>query len=276
MSSQLVTRSRSFTVTSSTDAGASNISADGSHFDVEFATPIDIPRDSINARLLVDAATIWWTTPNIREGIVDTLTVFGPSTLDALQSWTVVIPPGLYSVSAINAYVQADLETQGAKIDPSPIITITGNSNTTRVDLTFGYTGSFANFTDPRNIGSVIGFTADTTPTVSDDQVVSGNQQVSISPLEFYVITASLVDNGIGFGDSLRQIIATVPVDVPVGHQILFRPPRTSPMTCRNMVGRQVRTASFNLLTDRLQPAATGGEVWSLSFTVLWEEHLRV
>lgn len=77
--SVLVPQEISMLVSSDSDQGAINKSADGSYFEIQLQDGLKIPAEALNVSIAVEEATVWWTIPNIRTGINDTVYITGPS-----------------------------------------------------------------------------------------------------------------------------------------------------------------------------------------------------
>ena len=122
------------------------VTSDGSVFQVRFGDNLRIPKNAQEVTLRVESATIWWTVPNILQGVNDTLYIAGPSVNDVVTNYIVVIPSGLYDLSGLEQAVHRALENQGAKIDPSPIISLTPDDSTQRVEVRLNYASVGVNF----------------------------------------------------------------------------------------------------------------------------------
>ena len=60
----------SLIVSSDPQAGAINVSRDGSQFEIQLdGEGISIPKDAININVSVEESTVWWVIPNIIEGV---------------------------------------------------------------------------------------------------------------------------------------------------------------------------------------------------------------
>ena len=95
----------SLLVTSDPAQGATNVSADGSSFEIQLDTPLSVPRDALSTHVAVEEATIWWSVPNVITDENDTFYIFGDD--DTLpvpvpQLFTVVIAQGLYDLVGLN------------------------------------------------------------------------------------------------------------------------------------------------------------------------------
>ena len=145
----------SLIVSSDPDAGAINVSQDGSQFEIQLdGEGIKIPKDAINVNVSVEESTVWWVIPNIIEGVNDTFYVFGDDdTLPAPvpKLFTVVIPQGLYDLAGLNQALQAGLEALGARTigaggEPLSLISLIADDATQKVRIRFNYTNSYVDF----------------------------------------------------------------------------------------------------------------------------------
>ena len=147
MSSFVVPEEISMIVSSDPNSGATNISSDGSYFEVQLQDGLKIPKDALNVNIAVEEATVWWVVPNIITGQNDKLYITGPDTSDVVQNYVITIPQGLYDLAGLNQAVLRELENAGAKIDPDPLITLTPDEPTQKVEIRFNYPTVEVNFT---------------------------------------------------------------------------------------------------------------------------------
>jgi len=111
----------SFIVSSDPDAGASNISSDGSQFEVQLDDGLQIPRDALNVNVRVEEATIWWVIPNIITGQNDKVYITGESSA-TLTSYTALGFDPLNTFSVLNGVVDI-LKATGANL-PTTVFNI--------------------------------------------------------------------------------------------------------------------------------------------------------
>ena len=125
----------SMIVSSDPADGAINRSSDGSYFEIQLQDGLQIPKEALNVNLSVEESTVWWVVPNVITGQNDRMYIHGPDTTDVEQDYVVVIPQGLYDLSGINQAILRELENQGAKIDPNPLISFSPDEPTQKVEM---------------------------------------------------------------------------------------------------------------------------------------------
>ena len=159
----------SLIVSSDPQAGAINISSDGSQFEIQLDDEgITIPRDAINVNVSVEESTVWWSIPNIIEGVNDKFYVFGDDdTLPAPipQLFTVVIPQGLYDLAGLNQTLSSGLEALGARTQTAggetlSLISLTADDATQKVRIRFNYTNSYVDFAPNDTMRDILGYDA--------------------------------------------------------------------------------------------------------------------
>lgn len=156
--------------------GATNISPDGSYFEVQLQDGLRIPKDALNVNISVEEATIWWSVPNIITGENDKLYITGPDTLDVIQNYVLTIPQGLYDLAGINEAMARELEAAGAKIDPEPLITLSPDEATQRVQMRFNYgLGVSIDFSQPDTPRIILGFDAQVYTPVPINPILAPN-----------------------------------------------------------------------------------------------------
>ena len=159
----------SLIVSSDPDAGAINVSSDGSQFEIQLdGEGIRIPKDAINVNVSVEESTVWWVIPNIITGENDTFYIYGDNdaTPAVPQLFTVVIPQGLYDLAGLNQAVQAELESLGARTvgaggEPLSLISLTADDATQKVRIRFNYTNVYVDFQPNNTPRQILGYNAE-------------------------------------------------------------------------------------------------------------------
>ena len=100
----LIQKHTSWAFSSAAGNGATSISPDGSSFEVTLQTPLAIPLGALGAELACYSASVWNTSPNISPAFGNNVWRYTTSTTPA-GTYTVSVPEGLYSLTALNAYL---------------------------------------------------------------------------------------------------------------------------------------------------------------------------
>jgi hypothetical protein len=254
----------SFIVSSDPSQGASNRSASGSYFEVQLQDGISIPQDALNVNLSVQEATVWWTVSNINTGENDTLVITGPDTSDNVQTFTVVIPQGLYDLGGLNQAIMRELENQDAKIDPSPLVTLTGDEPTSKVEVRLNYdtvTLDLTGATTPRDIlgfnSQVIGPFAGAPETVLGDNIASFNQ------INYFLLHSDLTTSGIRLNNAYNQTVSQILIDVSPGSQIVSKPFNPAKIGVQELAGVKKNLIRVWLTDDKNRRINTNGEYFT-------------
>ena len=165
----------SMIVSSDPNNGASNVSSDGSYFEVQLQDGLKVPIDALNVNVSVEEATVWWSVPNIITGQNDKVYITGPDTLDVVQNYVLTIPQGLYDLAGINEAIARELEADGAKIDPEPLISLSPDEATQKVQLRFNYATVSIDFTQNNTPREILGFDNQVYTPVPDNPLLAPN-----------------------------------------------------------------------------------------------------
>jgi len=259
----------SMIVSSDPNAGAVNRSSDGSYFEIQLQDGLQLPAEALNVNIAVEEATIWWVVPNIITGENDTMYITGPDTLDVVQNYVVVIPQGLYDLSGINQAILRDLENQGAKIDPDPLITLTPDEPTQKVELRFDYATVSIDFTQantPRNIlgfnSAVLGPYAGAPINVLADNIAQFNQ------VNYFLLHSDLTNKGIRFNNNYNQTVSQVLIDVSPGSQIVSRPFNPAKISAPELAGAKRTNLRIWLTDDQDRRVNTNGEYFTARIVI--------
>ena len=259
----------SMIVSSDPNAGAINRSADGSYFEIQLQDGLQIPKEALNINISVEESTVWWVIPNIITGQNDKMYITGPDTSDVVQNYVLTIPQGLYDLSGLNQAILRELELQGAKIDPEPLITLSPDEATQKVEVRFNYDTVSINFipTDtPRIIigfdGTVYGPYAGAPFTVLAPGLAQFNQVNS------FLIHSDLTSRGIRFNNAYNQTISNVIIDVSPGSQIVSRPFNPAKINSPELAGAKRSNIRMWLTDDSNRRVNTNGEYWTARLVI--------
>ena len=269
----LIPEEISLLVSSDPDAGAINISSDGSSFEIQLDDAIKIPRDALNVNVSVEEATVWWVVPNIITGVNDTFYVFGDIQGGGTQLFTVVIEQGLYDLAGLNNSLQSGLETLGAKtldgINPLPLVSLTADDATQKVIIRYNYTNVYIDFTQSDTPRILLGFESlqygpfagapinDLAPNVAQ-----------LNTVNYFLIASDLVQKGIRFNNRYNQIVSQVLINVAPGSQIVSTPFNPAKISAQELAGANRSVLRFRLTDDALRPVNTNGESWTARIVI--------
>ena len=257
----------SMIVSSDPTNGASNISPDGSYFEVQLQDGLSVPKDALNVNISVEEATIWWSVPNVITGENDKLYITGPDTLDVLQNFVLTIPQGLYDLTGINEAMARELEAAGAKIDPEPLITFSPDEATQRVQMRFNYGTVSIDFTQTDTPRVILGFDAQVYSPVPTNPILAPNV-AAFNRINFFLIHSDMTNKGIRFNNNYNQTIGQVLIDVAPGSQIVSRPFNPAKINAPELAGTTRTNLRFWLTDDEDRRVNTNNEYWSARIVI--------
>jgi hypothetical protein len=254
----------SLLASSDPEAGAINRSADGSQFEIQLEDALRIPQKAVNITLDVEEATVWWSVPNIITGENDKMYITAPDTLDVLTPYTITIPQGLYDLTALNQAILRELENAGAKINPTPVIGLSPDDATQKVELRFNYVGIQVDFTQPDTPRVILGFNSQVIgPNVVAPQTYLADNTAAFNQVNYFLIHSDLTNKGIRFNNSYSQTVSQVLIDVPPGSQIVSKPFNPAKINSPELKGASRTNIRFWLTDDRNRPVNTNNEFFT-------------
>jgi hypothetical protein len=259
----------SMIVSSDPNNGATNISSDGSYFEVQLQDGLKIPKDALNVNISVEEATIWWSVPNIITGQNDKIYITGPDTFDAVQNYVLTIPQGLYDLAGINEAIARELESAGAKIDPEPLITLSPDEATQKVQLRFNYATVSIDFTQSDTPRVILGFDSAVYTPVPDNPLLAPNV-AAFNQVNYFLIHSDLTNKGIRFNNNYNQTIGQVLIDVAPGSQIVSKPYNPARINAPELAGATRTNLRFWLTDDEDRRVNTNNEYWSARIVIHW------
>ena len=207
------------------------------------------------------------------DNLVNGVTSFSRYRSGVAQSFVVTIPVGLYDLDGINNTIQRELEVQGAKTDPSPLISFSADDATQKVQMRLNYTDVSVDFTQAGTPRTILGFDAlvyGPSPLAPID--ILAPNTAGFNTVNYFLIQSDLVQRGIRFNNVFNQTIAQVLINVLPGSQIVSTPFNPAKTNAQELAGTKRSNLRFRLTDDRGLPVNTNGEYWSARIVI---EYLR-
>jgi hypothetical protein len=259
----------SILASSDPNAGAINISSDGSQFEIQLEDALQIPQEAVNINIDVEEATVWWVVPNIITGSNDRMYITAPNVADVLTAYVVVIPQGLYDLSGLNQAIARELQNQGAKIDPTNALTLSPDDATQKVEITLFYLGSQIDFTQADTPRDILGFNSQVIgPTIIAPFTQIADNTAAFNQINYFLLHSDLTNKGIRFNNQYNQTISQVLIDVPPGSQIVSRPFNPAKINASELGGAKRTNIRFWLTDDSNRPVNTNGEYFTCRIAI--------
>ena len=259
----------SLLVSSDPSQGATNVSPDGSSFEIQLEEPIHIPSDAVNITTIVEEATVWWTVPNVIENKDDTFYIFGDREDGGpAQLFIVKIETGLYDLTGLNNSLQTGLEKAGAKVldgtTPKPLIQLAPDDATQKVLIRFNYPNVYVDFQPADTLRDILGFNATQLgpfPTAPLNELAPN--VAAFNTVNYFLLASDLVQRGIRFNNRYNQIISQILINVSPGSQIISTPFNPAKVPCNELAGAKRTNLRFRLTDDKLRPVNTNKEYFT-------------
>ncbi len=259
----------SMLVSSDPEAGATNVSSDGSYFEVQLQDGLKIPSDALNVNIEVEEASVWWVVPNIITGQNDKMYITAPDTADVVQNYVITIPQGLYDLSGLNQAVLRELENAGAKIDPDPVITMTPDEATQKVEIRFNYSTVSIDFTQSDTFREILGFDSQIYGTYPSAPInVLAPNVAQFNQVNYFLLHSDLTNKGIRFNNNYNQTISQILIDVPPGSQIVSKPFNPAKISAPELAGTNRTNLRFWLTDDSNRRVNTNGEYFTARIVI--------
>lgn len=264
----------SLLVSSDPDQGATNVSRDGSSFEIQLEEPISVPSDAVNCTVSVEEATVWWVVPNIITGENNKLFIFGDrADGGAAQTFNVEIEQGLYDLSGLNNSIQTELESLGAKVldgtTSKPLIELSPDDATQKVLIRFNYSNVTVDFRPDGTLRKILGFNSQL---VGNEPITPVNvlapNTAQFNTVNYFLIATDLVSKGIRFNNRYNQIVSQVLINVSPGSQIISTPFNPAKVASDELAGSQRTNLRFRLTDDQLRPVDTNKEYFTARIVI--------
>ena len=259
----LVNKTASIFFSSDTTVGARNVSPDGSTFTVYLNTPIGIPKAAVDASISIQQASIWNTSYNISADFNNNNFTFTSGAV----THSLTIPAGLYSLGGLSSFLSTQFVNLGLV---SNLISLSGDDSTQRTLLTFLNAGDSVNFTVANSVRLVLGFNSRVVVSPSGGYSEYSDNTASFNRVNSYLIRSNIVSQGIPINTIGAGIIASVPITVAPGSEIVYAPTNPIIIDASELIGQSKNVVTFSLLDQSLRPTPTAGELWSFVLVFKW------
>ena len=258
-----------FLVTSDTNAGARNKSADGSTFYVFLEEPLVIPKSALSVDIIVQEATVWWVIPNIVTGVNDTFYI------DDGAPFTAVVPQGLYDLSGLEAAVERELVAGGA---PAGLFNFIADDATQRVVLRLNQANTQVDFTQGDTFREILGFVSQLVPPAPTIGIFTqlGDTVAAFNQIDYFLIHSDIVNRGMRINNTFNQAIAQVLINVPPGSQIVSTPFNPPSSQAPELIGAKRSRIKFWLTDQANNLVNTQNENWSARLVIRYSHKMGI
>ena len=111
--------------------------------------------------------------PDIQNKAANSFSRFRP--LGSIHNFVITIPQGLYDLAGINEAIDRELESEGAQIDPEPLISLFPDEATQKVVIRFNYASVSIDFSQPDTPREILGFDSQIYTPVPDNPLLAPN-----------------------------------------------------------------------------------------------------
>ena len=204
-----------------------------------------IPHDTKNCVLRVISADIWNLVSNLSPTLGNKIDLqlggIGPV-------YTLTIPEGQYSVTALDAAIQNQLVNNGLV---ATNLQLTGDAPTQRVAFSSDVAGTIISFPTATHMWNILGFTLGASLTLVTAGVKYLAPQIAkFNNINTFLIHSDLVDSGIPANGDYYGIIAKVPITAASGSLIVYQPSYPIGVDASNLIGARVQSVSVWLTNE--------------------------
>ena len=181
-----------------------------------------------------------------------------------VTNYMVVLPQGLYDLNAMQNAIATQLENLGASSATEPIISLSADTASQRVNIRFPFPTSAVDFSQPETIRTIIGFP----PTLIGDFVdapktITGSSTPAFNAVNYFLLHTDLTNLGLRFNNQYSQVVSQILIDRPPGSQILSRPFNPARIPVPELIGATRNSIRVWLTNDQNERINTNGEYYS-------------
>lgn len=277
----MIRREINILASSSTEAGATNVSALGNRFQINLTEPIIIPNDATNVNVSMEESTVWWTVPNIITGINDrfvlTDTNVGTNPSATAYAYNITIPQGLYDMDGLSQAIEREMANEGNPVIVPRRITLSADSATQKVTITLNYTGLSVDFTIGDSFREILGFNSQILgPTVTSPLSFLSDDIAAFNQINSFLIHSDIVSRGMRFNGTYNQILDQVLIDVAPGSQIVQTKLRPPIIDENGLIGTSRNILRFWITDENGDNISTAGEVFTTRIAIRYEIPIKI
>lgn len=238
----------------------------GSSFTVFLDNELKIPSTAVMTTIEVDNATIWYNTPNIVQGVNDTLYVDDNGT-----PYVVVIETGLYSIDALNDAINREIVNLGGD---SNLIKLIGDESINKSIIQYNKVGVQIDFTQSNTFREILGFNSRLSPLAPSSiigETDTGDNVAAFNQVEYYLIHSDIISKGFTLDNYESDVIARVLIDKTPGKQLLYNPDNPDKITANDLIKNPRSQLTFTLTDQNNNNIDTRGEYWSVKVIIEYE-----
>lgn len=241
---------------SAADAGATQVSADGSAFSVMIDNGISFPREAKGITVTCVQANVWYTTPNISADFNNNVLQFTTGG----TPYTLTIPAGLYSVGDLNSFIATSCVNLGLAANT---LVLSGDGATGRALITIAAAGDSVDFTGPTSVRTLLGFNPLVYTAPSANYTFSGQNVAAFNRVNSYLITSNITSGGLPINQYAVGVVASIPINVAPGSQIQYSSSQPIPIAAPELAGTYRNNFRFQLVDQQLRPTPTAGDSYN-------------
>lgn len=181
-----------------------------------------------------------------------------------VTNYLVVLPQGLYDLNAMQNAIATQLENQGASSSTEPIISLSADTASQRVNIRFPFPTSAVDFSQAETIREIIGFPPTLIGNFSDaPRTETGSETPAFNAVNYFLLHTDLTNLGLRFNNQYSQVVSQILIDRPPGSQILSRPFNPPRISVPELIGATRSSLRVWLTNDQNERVNTNGEYYS-------------
>lgn len=232
-------------------SNASNVSASGDSFDIEFASPMAFPAGS-KPKLCIAEAGVWFSFVNLSGTLGNDKLYYTDDAANA-QKYAITLPAGLYSIDAINQAMSVGFVANG---HPETVFQFNGDTATGRVYLvkeasTTAFQFNFGVNSPAAELGFAANSRYPSGATTTAAFTTLSPQQAALDKITSVILHCSLAAGASYIGGSVGAGLASfTPGDASPGQLINYKPYFQQWVDIPRLAGSSVSRMTF-FLTDQ-------------------------
>ena len=183
---------------------------------------------------------------------------------DGIVNYVITLPQGLYDLNLMNNAIATQLENAGASSDSEPVISLSADIASQRVQIRFPFPSSSVDFTQSDTFRGILGFNSGVYGPYSTAPITQTAQNTaSFNQVNYFLLHSDLCSRGIRFNNQYTQVVSQILITASPGSQIVSTPFNPAKINTNELIGATRSSIRVWITDDQNRRINTNGEYFS-------------
>ena len=164
----------------------------------------------------------------------------------------------------MNNAIATQLENEGASSDSEPVISLSADTASQKVQIRFAFPSSKIDFTQPDTFRGILGFNSGIYgPYPTAPITITAQNTASFNQVNYLLLHSDLCSRGLRFNNQYNQVVSQILITVAPGSQIVSTPFNPAKINVSELIGATRSSIRIWLTDDQNRRVDTNNEYFS-------------